>query len=74
MKSDTTMNQKIKHTQNFNTEIFGPKIKTLEKPARGKTMRKRRIYYSYLRENFLTTIIFRNTNSNLSKKPSHKTS
>jgi hypothetical protein len=43
MKSATTINSEIKHTQKMNTEIFGPKIKTLEKPTRGKLMREGRL-------------------------------
>jgi hypothetical protein len=41
---------------------FWSKIKTLEKPTRRKPVRERRIYYSEIRENFLTTVIFRNEN------------
>jgi hypothetical protein len=61
MKSATAINSEIKHTQKMKQRVFGPKIKTLEKPAREKPVREWRLLLFLSSEKFFLTA---NYNSN----------
>jgi hypothetical protein len=52
MKSATAFKSEIKHTQKFAHRDFWSKIKTLEKPTRGKPVREGRLLLFRAQEEF----------------------